>query len=87
LRDQAKRLGIESSVEFVVNKPRSFIVELFSKSKVAIHTMKEEHFGISVVEMLASGLITIAHNSAGPKEDIIGEKGVGYLANDFEGYK
>lgn len=87
MRDQAKRLGIESSVEFVVNKPRSFIVELFSKSKVAIHTMKEEHFGISVVEMLASGLITIAHNSAGPKEDIIGENGVGYLANDFEGYK
>jgi alpha-1,2-mannosyltransferase len=40
--------------------------------KVAIHTMKHEHFGISVVELMSSGIITIAHNSAGPKEDIIG---------------
>lgn len=29
--------------------------------------MKHEHFGISVVELMSSGIITIAHNSAGPK--------------------
>jgi len=29
--------------------------------------MEAEHFGISVVEMLAAGLIVVAHNSAGPK--------------------
>jgi len=34
--------------------------------------MKFEHFGISIVEMMAAGIITIAHNSAGPKQDIIG---------------
>jgi alpha-1,2-mannosyltransferase len=28
--------------------------------------MKQEHFGISVVEMMAAGLVTIAHASAGP---------------------
>jgi len=33
--------------------------------------MRAEHFGISIVEMMASGLITVAHNSAGPKYDII----------------
>lgn len=33
--------------------------------------MWNEHFGIGVVEMMASGLITIAHNSGGPKADII----------------
>lgn len=33
--------------------------------------MNSEHFGITVVEMMAAGLLTIAHNSAGPKEDII----------------
>lgn len=50
--------------------------------------MKDEHFGISVVEMMSAGLITIAHNSAGPKEDIIGssDKPVGYLANDEKHY-
>jgi len=30
-----------------------------------------EHFGISIVESMAAGLIMIAHNSGGPKSDII----------------
>ena len=30
-----------------------------------------EHFGIGVVEMQAAGAITIAHDSAGPRLDII----------------
>jgi alpha-1,2-mannosyltransferase len=34
--------------------------------------MQEEHFGISIVEMMSAGLIVIAHSSAGPKMDIIG---------------
>ncbi len=54
------------------NLNREEIIEQFSRVKVAIHTMKNEHFGISVVELMSSGIITIAHNSAGPKEDIIG---------------
>lgn len=33
--------------------------------------MWNEHFGISIVEMLAIGLIVIAHNSGGPLLDII----------------
>lgn len=33
--------------------------------------MIDEHFGISLVEFLASGLIVVAHNSAGPKMDIL----------------
>ena len=37
-----------------------------------VHTMIDEHFGISVVEMLAGGLVVLAHDSAGPKDDILG---------------
>lgn len=55
--------------------------------------MKHEHFGIAVVELMSSGIITIAHNSAGPKTDIIGpashpkvNKPVGYLAEDQKSY-
>lgn len=33
--------------------------------------MWNEHFGISVVELMAAGLVVIAHNSGGPKLDII----------------
>ena len=53
-----------------------------------MHTMKHEHFGIAVVELMSSGIITIAHNSAGPKTDIIGpsKKPVGYLADDKDSY-
>ena len=55
---------------------------------MGIHTMKSEHFGISVVELMSSGIITIAHNSAGPKMDIIGTspKPVGYLGDSAENY-
>ena len=63
-------------------------MQIFAKAKVAIHTMKYEHFGIVIVELMSSGIITVAHKSAGPLTDIIGPspKPVGYLANDLEGY-
>jgi alpha-1,2-mannosyltransferase len=71
-----------------VNQPREKLFEIFSKAKVAMHTMKHEHFGIAIVELMSSGIITVAHNSAGPKLDIIGgtKKRVGYLAEDLEDY-
>ena len=78
-------MKIDDSVEFKLNLPRSEIDEIFTLAKVGIHTMKHEHFGISIVEMMAAGLVTIAHASAGPLEDIIGGSRydiVGYLARD-----
>jgi hypothetical protein len=33
--------------------------------------MWNEHFGISVVEMMAAGLVVVAHNSGGPSMDIV----------------
>lgn len=33
--------------------------------------MWNEHFGICVVEYMAAGLIVVAHDSAGPKSDIV----------------
>jgi alpha-1,2-mannosyltransferase len=50
--------------------------------------MNEEHFGISCVEMMSAGLITIAHDSAGPRMDIIGRspEPVGHLADTPEEY-
>lgn len=50
--------------------------------------MKNEHFGIVVAELMASGIVTIAHKSAGPLLDIIGgaDKDVGYLATNENEY-
>ena len=47
--------------------------------------MTEEHFGIGIVELMASGIITIAHNSGGPRADII-KKEIGYLCSSASEY-
>ena len=43
--------------------------------------MIDEHFGIVLVEFQANGCVCIAHNSAGPKYDII-QDNKGYLWED-----
>jgi alpha-1,2-mannosyltransferase len=48
--------------------------------------MKNEHFGISVVELMAGGVIAVAHDSAGPRMDIIRDGETGFLAKDAEDY-
>jgi alpha-1,2-mannosyltransferase len=87
LRELAKRLdlsdGPEGDVEFVLNAPLPALRLHLASALVGLHTMWNEHFGIGVVEMMAAGVITIAHNSGGPREDIVvpwkGAK-TGYLA-------
>jgi alpha-1,2-mannosyltransferase len=88
LKEKASDLGILDRLEFEINQDRCQIVEIFKQAKVAIHTMEFEHFGIAVVELMSAGIITIAHNSAGPKQDIIGasKQPVGYLADTAENY-
>lgn len=56
-----------------------------AKASAAIHTMWNEHFGIAVVECLAAGLITVVHDSGGPKEDII-RPGCGFTAITAEDF-
>ncbi|EYC21119.1 hypothetical protein Y032_0020g230 [Ancylostoma ceylanicum] len=62
------------------------------ESLISIHTMWNEHFGISVVEGMAAGTIMLAHDSGGPQLDILqpidGKKQelpLGFLAATKEG--
>ncbi|BGP33837.1 asparagine-linked glycosylation protein [Rhodotorula toruloides] len=71
LRVLARRLGVEEKVEFVVNAEYGEICEWMEKASVGLHTMVDEHFGITVVEFQAAGLIPLAHASAGPSLDIL----------------
>ena len=64
-------LGLVDSVEFVLNQPDSVKKKWFADASVGLHTMWNEHFGIGVVEMMAAGLLVVAHNSGGPKQDIV----------------
>lgn len=74
------------NVEFCVNQNFSAIAEFLSRSTVGIHTMWNEHFGIGIVEMMAAGLVVVAHNSGGPKADIIDVGRTGFLASTAEEY-
>lgn len=71
LRELARELQVEDRVKFVLNQPYSVVRDYLRRASVGIHTMWNEHFGIGVVEMMAAGLVTVAHDSGGPKSDII----------------
>lgn len=71
LKDLSKHLSLENNVEFKVNISYAELLEEFEKAYIGIHTMLDEHFGISVVEQMAAGLIMVAHKSGGPLLDII----------------
>ncbi|KAK9800825.1 hypothetical protein WJX73_002899 [Symbiochloris irregularis] len=72
LQHTARRLGIEDRVQFCVNIPYAELQTLLGGAVGGLHTMVDEHFGISVVEYMAAGVIPIAHNSGGPRQDIVG---------------
>ena len=60
----------QDNVEFLVNAPWSEIIQKLSTSGIGLSTMIDEHFGMNVVEFMASGVITLSHASAGPLLDI-----------------
>lgn len=86
LRERAQAKGVADAVEFHLNVSFGRLLELLAGAKVGLHTMWNEHFGICVVELMAAGLVTIAHRSGGPKSDIIEEGKTGYLAETAEDY-
>ncbi|ESP04419.1 hypothetical protein LOTGIDRAFT_198678 [Lottia gigantea] len=89
LKTLSDELGIKENVEFHLNVSFTELKRLLSISTVGLHTMWNEHFGIGVVECMAAGTIILAHNSGGPKLDIVTEYNslpTGYLANSEETY-
>lgn len=89
LQDLAVELEIDSQVEWHTNLPFSQMTEMMQESCAGLHTMWNEHFGISIAEMQAAGLITVANDSGGPQMDIIvpyEDNLTGLLASDEESY-
>jgi len=73
LQNLCQDLSVDGNVDFKVNIPFSELLHQMAECLIGLHTMWNEHFGIAVVEMLAAGLITIAHRSGGPQMDIVTE--------------
>jgi len=70
------------NVSLVADAPFKILREELASSKVYMHCMKNEHFGISIVEAMASGCIPIVHNSGGAKEIV--DEDVGYRWNEVD---
>ncbi|CAM6087866.1 unnamed protein product [Calypogeia fissa] len=89
LKQMCFQLGIEEDVDFCVNVPYRILVNMLGNAVAGLHTMIDEHFGISVVEYMAAGAIPIANRSAGPKQDIVVDEGLqqtGFLAQTADEY-
>ncbi|KAJ3242980.1 asparagine-linked glycosylation protein [Chytriomyces hyalinus] len=88
--EYATRLGIRGNVDILVNAPFPDLQAWLGKASLGLHAMRDEHFGIGIVEYMAAGVIPIANNSGGPKMDIVStsnrESRTGYLASSEEEY-
>lgn len=61
----------DSDYTIVENAPWVAVKRILQTSLIGLNAMWNEHFGMGVVEVMAAGLIPIAHASAGPLLDII----------------
>ncbi|CAB3402248.1 unnamed protein product [Caenorhabditis bovis] len=89
LKKYAEELGITENVDFHLNIPYENLFAELSKTLISIHTMHNEHFGISVVEAMAASTIVLSNDSGGPQMDIVKDyngETVGYLAVTKEEY-
>ncbi|KAF3333914.1 GDP-Man:Man(3)GlcNAc(2)-PP-Dol alpha-1,2-mannosyltransferase [Carex littledalei] len=89
LKERCTELHLDDFVEFHSNVLYRDLVKLLGGAIAGLHSMVDEHFGISIVEYMAAGAIPIAHNSAGPRMDIVLEEEgqqTGFLANTMEEY-
>lgn len=89
LKALAKELVIEKHVEWCINASLETVLKKLRSASVGLSTMVDEHFGINVVEYMASGLLTLSHASAGPLLDIavpVDGEPTGFHAKDLDDY-
>ncbi|XP_076467981.1 GDP-Man:Man(3)GlcNAc(2)-PP-Dol alpha-1,2-mannosyltransferase-like isoform X2 [Babylonia areolata] len=71
LKELAASLGVTDNVVFHLNVDFDELKRLLASSVIGLHAMWNEHFGIGVVECMAAGNVMLAHDSGGPKLDIV----------------
>jgi len=71
MQDLIRTLHVENRVKLLTNVPFNVFQETLSQAKIYLHVMPYDHFGISVVEGMASGCVPVVHRSGGPWLDIL----------------
>jgi glycosyltransferase involved in cell wall biosynthesis len=64
------------NLSFVI-APLRKVNDILGKAKVYVHCALNEHFGITIVEAMAAGVVPVVHNSGGARE----------IVTDSVGYK
>jgi len=77
-------LKLEDRVTLLVGIPFRQLKQVLATSKIYVHPMIYEHFGISVVEAMASGCVPIVHRSGGPYADIVDHDKHGFSFEEIE---
>lgn len=77
LRLLAHELRIRDSTTFLCDAPWPTILSHLGTASIGVNAMWNEHFGICAVEYQAAGLISVVHDSGGPREDIVVDLGDG----------
>jgi glycosyltransferase involved in cell wall biosynthesis len=70
LTKMIKDLKLQNRVEILVDCSLTILRNMLSKAKLYVHCAWFEHFGISIVEGMASGCVPIVHRSGGAYIDI-----------------
>jgi glycosyltransferase involved in cell wall biosynthesis len=65
LEDKIQKESLQNLVTLLPNASFSTLLDTMSKSKVYLHTMRGEHFGISIVEAMSAGLIPVVPDYGG----------------------
>jgi alpha-1,2-mannosyltransferase len=89
LRLLAHELRIREHVVFLCDASWPIVLSHLSTASIGANAMWNEHFGISVVEYQAAGLICVVHDSGGPREDIVidlGDGATGFRATTEEDF-
>jgi glycosyltransferase involved in cell wall biosynthesis len=85
LQNEIKNENLKN-VYLLPNYPRNEMIKLMSESKIYLHPPFAEHFGISIVESMASGLIPVVYKDGGGWTDIVSniDKNLGYDETNWE---
>jgi len=68
IRELIATYDVSTRVKVVTDLPAEELKSILRSSKVFLHTTVGEHFGMSIAEAMASGCVTLTHDSGGPKE-------------------
>lgn len=68
LKQMIKELGLTDYVTFEINASLDQLLSIIQESRVYFHPMVGEHFGMSVIEAIAAGLIAVVPDEGGVTE-------------------